>query len=146
MNFEKLKAQLIIDEGKKNRLYKDTKGHWTIGIGHNLDANGLSDAAVDFIFNEDIGKFAIDLDKQLPWWRDQPDHVQDVLMNLCFNMGIYGIIMFHKFLTYLQAGDTSAAAGELINSVAYTEEPNRINRLASILRTGVEPNGQPSTT
>lgn len=145
MNRGRLRAQLEQDEGRRSHLYKDTRGFWTIGVGHNLDANGLSNAAIDFIFNEDVDNFVMQLNNQLPWWNALPDHQQEVLVNLCFNMGIVEILGFPKFLGALRIGDSSTAANELINSKAYSEEPNRILRLANILRNGEPDGGQPGT-
>ena len=48
-----LQAQLTVDEGHKNFMYKDTKGIPTIGIGHNLN-KPISDRAVQVIFEDDM--------------------------------------------------------------------------------------------
>ena len=62
--YDKLKKQLEQEEGRKLKKYKCTAGHWTIGIGHNLDAKPMhhggkipdviTDAECDAIFVEDV--------------------------------------------------------------------------------------------
>jgi lysozyme len=37
----KLDAELSRDEGRQHSPYRDTEGHMTIGIGHNLDVAPL---------------------------------------------------------------------------------------------------------
>jgi lysozyme len=50
-----LKVQLAVDEGRKAKMYLDTVGKWTIGVGHNLSDKPISQRAIDVIFEDDIG-------------------------------------------------------------------------------------------
>ena len=67
MDLEKLKAEIIQDEGRKKFPYKDMMGIWTAGIGRNLEAHGASwqdiatwlktgipDAVIDGWFAKDV--------------------------------------------------------------------------------------------
>lgn len=109
--FEQLKR----DEGSKLTLYKDTKGIWTIGTGHNLEAKGISRAVEALMLQEDVAEAAAELDKWLPWTRNLSVARRGVLLNMAFNMGAR-LLDFKKFLGCVQAGEYREAALEMMNS------------------------------
>src|SRR3954464_9663542 len=91
-----VKSDLMRDEGYRDRPYKDSRGFLTIGVGHNLDADGLCPSAILAQLDWDIDTKALEpLTKYLPWWTDQPEEVQRVLINMCFNLGIHSLLGFH---------------------------------------------------
>jgi lysozyme len=130
-----LRAQLARDEGRRNRPYTDSVGKLTIGIGHNLTDNGLSDAAVDFVFDEDLAIVFVELDQYLPWWREMDEPRQAVLTNMCFNMGIKVLLTFEHTLAAMQRGDYQAAADEMANSKWAEQVGPRATRLITMMRT-----------
>ena len=48
------RAQIVIDEGKRNKPYRDTVGKLSIGVGRNLDDKGLSDGEIAILLEHDI--------------------------------------------------------------------------------------------
>jgi lysozyme len=68
-SLKELRAQLYVDEGLRLKPYRDTVGHLTIGIGHNLDAKPISNRAADVILEDDIADVLKDLDRAIPLWR-----------------------------------------------------------------------------
>lgn len=83
-------------EGEVLHAYRDSRGILTIGKGHNL-MNGISKAASDFIFKEDIAKAEADLKQHLPDIYNSLDANRQVaLLDLCFNMGVFGLLKFKK--------------------------------------------------
>ena len=111
-----LMAELTEDEGCSPRLYVDTRGNYSIGVGHNLEAAGLCQAAIDAQLVHDICIATNALNADAPWWRTLPDPQQRVMVNLCFNMGWATLSTFRNFLAAMQAGHWEAAAAELQNS------------------------------
>ena len=61
---------------------------------------------------------------------------QAVLIDAAYNMGVVGLLAFRHMLAYLAQGNMDGAAGELLNSDAARELPNRYGRLANYLRSG----------
>lgn len=122
-DMEALRADLILDEGRRSRPYLDTATppRVTIGIARNLTDNGLSDAEIEFLFANDIQTAKAGLDSRLPWWRSMPDFAQRVLINLTFNMGIAKLARFPHFLDALQRQDWAAARTELRSSLWYSQ-------------------------
>ena len=131
---KKLRGELIHDEGKVSHAYADSEGYLTIGVGHLIDkrkGGGLSDAAIDFILDEDIDRFEAALDEKLPWWRQLDDVRQRVLLNMAFNLGINGLLTFRNTLAAVQRGDYALAAKGMLRSKWGSQVGIRANRLAA---------------
>lgn len=99
----KLIEQLKLHEGFRSMPYRDTKGFWTVGWGHNMDAdssltgaqrqslfkNGVTKEEATRFLQSDVDSAIRDLIRHLPWANQEPNEVrQAVLVELCFNMGI----------------------------------------------------------
>lgn len=147
-NRTKLEQELTGDEGKRRSKYKDNRGFWTAGIGHNLDASPLpqytfplSDASITAIFTRDIGTSEAKLDKGIPWWRTRPDGVQRVLLNMTFNMGWgngrnTGLSAFHQFLALVRDGHYGLAAEDMKGTLWAKQVGPRAVRLENLMRQG----------
>lgn len=151
-----LEAELTRDEGKRLKAYRDTKGKWSIGIGHNLTdcgaapltrtvadilTNGISEAECDVLFDHDIAKAVTDLDRYLPWWRSLDPVRQRVIINMCFNMGWgagtpHGLHTFVNTLGFVQSKDYNRAANGMLASAWAKEVGMRAQRLAGMMRSG----------
>lgn len=123
-------------EGEVLTPYKCSQGVLTIGRGHNLE-HGISKAASDFIFKEDMDKTEADLKKYLPDVYDNLDaNRQLVLIDMCFNLGIGGLLKFKKMLAAIRTGDYARAAEELMDSAYARQVPERAEENKNILLTG----------
>jgi lysozyme len=138
MNTEKLAAQLIIDEGKRSKIYLDTASppKWTGGVGRNLTDRAFSDDEIALMLKNDIAIVEAELDRALPWWRSMSEARQNVLANCCFNMGINRLLGFVNALAMMKAGRWDAAAAEMLNSVWAKQVGQRAIRLAAMMRKG----------
>lgn len=136
-NQRALQKIITLNEGVRNFPYRDTRGILTIGIGHNLEANGLSNAVIQQVFIEDVQQTINDLFNALPWLPNLDQIRLIPLIDLCFNLGINGLLQFHHFLNAVQNQQWTTAYQELLNSEAYKQEPNRIMRNAHIIEMGV---------
>jgi lysozyme len=133
------------DEGCLLKAYQDTLGIWTIGVGHAHVAPGTvwTQAQADGALKRDIRHAAGLLDANVPWWRELNDARQDVLANLCFNMGwgdgSHGLSSFHNTLAAIRAGQFDHAAAGLLTSKWAGQVHGRATRLAEQMRSGVRP-------
>ncbi|UQP02223.1 glycoside hydrolase family protein [Burkholderia multivorans] len=132
----KLKAELTVDEGRKNRIYVDTVGKVSGGIGRNLTDKGFRDNEIDLMYQNDIAETEAWLDRNLPWWRSLDPVRQRVLMNMAFNMQ-GKLLTFVNTLAAIQRGDYAAAADGMLNSLWARQVGARAKRLADMMRGGV---------
>lgn len=131
-----LTKQLTIDESKRNKMYLDSNKIPTIGIGHNLRDKPISDAAVMQIFNDDVQDTIDDVNAHLLWFTNLNPIRQDVLLNMCFNLGIGGLLKFKDTLALIQQGKYSEAANAMLQSTWATQVGDRAKRLSDIMRNG----------
>lgn len=59
-----------------------------------------------------------------------------VMLSIAYQIGIYGVLKFKKMLAALERADYSAAADEMLNSLAARQTPARWKRNAEQMRTG----------
>ena len=137
MNMEMFRKLVVLNEGKRNQMYKDSLGIETIGIGHNLRDKPVSDRAVYVIFEDDMAEIFPQLDKHVPWWRDLDDARQCAIADMAFQMGIGGLLGFRNTLALIRAGQYTDAAVAMRESKWHTQTPVRAERIALIMETGV---------
>ncbi len=136
MDRQKLMAQLVIDEGRRALSYVDTVGKITAGVGRNITDRPFSDDEIDLMLRNDVAGVERDLDKRLPWWRQMTPARQNVLANMCFNLGINRLLGFEQALTHMRAGQYNAAAREMLDSRWANQVGARAARLATLMRKG----------
>lgn len=136
MDIAKLKAQLTVDEGRRALSYTDTVGKVTAGVGRNITDRPFSDDEIDLMLRNDIAIVEKELDRRLPWWREMAPARQNVLANMCFNLGIYRLLGFEHALTHMRAGQYDDAAREMLASKWARQVGARATRLAILMRTG----------
>lgn len=139
MNYDRLAAQLEIDEAKRPRIYLDTVGKWTGGIGRNLSDRPFSEDEIALMLKNDIAIVQADLDREFPWWRSLTDARQNALANMCFNLGIFRLRGFKKALAMLEAHRYDAAAKEFMDSKWAVQVGDRAKRVTQMIRTGEFP-------
>tara|TARA_R110000868_G_C10972576_1_gene770491 strand:+ start:25661 stop:26059 length:399 start_codon:yes stop_codon:yes gene_type:complete len=122
-------------EGYKSHPYLDTVGKVTIGYGRNIDDNGISQAEGDYLFDNDFARCEREL-APYPWYVNQPQNVQDALMNMCFNLGIGRLLGFRKMITALTVKDYTTAAMEALDSKWASQVGQRAKDVALMIRQG----------
>lgn len=136
MDRQKLEAQLVIDEGRRAIAYVDTVGKMTAGVGRNITDRPFFDDEIALMLKNDIREVEKDLDRRLPWWRQMAPARQNVLANMCFNLGISRLLGFEQALTHMRAGRYDDAAREMLDSRWARQVGDRAKRLAALMRKG----------
>lgn len=139
MTTDNLAADITRDEGRERSAYQDSRGYWTIGVGHLIDGRrggGISDAIIDAILQEDVAAKKAQLTDQIPWWTTLDDVRQDALVNMAFNLGVDGLLQFEHFLGALHAGDYASAAASMMQSLWAKQVGQRAVRLHDMILTG----------
>ena len=145
MNTEIIKAALVRDEGRRNRLYNDADGKpyissvgkLTIGVGHNIEDRGLSNRIISLVLEEDIAECVSDLTASFPWFASLDEVRQHVMLNMRFQLGPARFRQFKKMLAAMERKDYPAAADSMRFSAWAEQVPNRAHRLIEEMRTGV---------
>jgi lysozyme len=135
MNIDALTNLLIKDEGERLSPYRCSAGHLTIGVGHNLDAKPISRVASRQILKDDIEDVVRDLDQSIPWWRTLSETRQLVLADMCFNLGIQGLMTFRNTLKAAQEGRFMDCAEGMRRSDWAKQVGNRATRLIQMMET-----------
>ncbi len=131
------KNQLIKHEGLVLNPYKCTSGALTIGVGRNLDARGISKAEAMYMLDNDLKECINQLQTHLSdIYVTLNETRRLVLVNMCFNLGIFGLLQFRKTLAFLRANDYESASKEMLNSKWATQVGNRAKELAEMMRKG----------
>jgi lysozyme len=137
-----LLKQIERDEGKSNVPYQDSLGNWTIGYGHKLsdvepgmkwlDAECVSHLVYDLTSsNEEVRT-------KLPWSVELDGPRLRVLQNMCFNMGIDGLLQFHNTLHLVQVGMYAEASVQMLKSLWAEQVGDRAVRLSDQMKTGID--------
>lgn len=147
MNLEALGKRLAIEEGDRLVAYLDSKGILTVGKGHNCIARpvyGVTQAGDritqeqdDALFATDVADACAQLDKALPWWSTLSDARQNIMLDMCFNMGIKTLLTFDNTLAHIKAGEYDEAAIGMAASRWAKQVGRRAVFLENAMRTGV---------
>ena len=143
LDINKLREQLIIDEGQVNEIYNDHLGYATFGIGH-LVVEGdpelgaaigtpVSEERVIECFEKDVETVISDCKILHEAWDGYPEEAKQVIANMMFNMGRTRLSKFNKHNAALKCGDWKTAAAEGRDSRWYKQVTNRAERLMSRL-------------
>lgn len=129
-------------EGVRNKPYKDSKGLWTVGIGHLIgDGKTLppewnktfSDDEVKALFKQDYDHHARAA-ANIPGYDKVNEKGKGALVDLTFNMGPSWYKKWPNFTKALGAGDTEGAVGQLQGSLWAKQVGNRANDDIGLLR------------
>ena len=137
---ESLINQIKYDEGVVLEVYKDHLGYDTCGVGHLLVKGNpeygcavgtpISESACDNYLKQDL-QIAWDECKILyqPWFKDFPQEVKEILINMMFNMGRPRLTKFVNFNKAIMRKDWKSAAVEGRDSLWHRQVTKRAERL-----------------
>ena len=129
----------IIKEIKKHEgyspiVYQCSEGYDTIGYGFAIKDLYLDKASCDKILERKISELKLQLHQKFDWFKDAPDRVQDVVINMCYQLGIYGFSKFKKTIYYLETEQYPEGADEMLDSLWSRQTPNRAKELSNIIK------------
>jgi len=134
---DRIKEQLVRHEGLRLKPYRCTAGKLTIGIGRNLDDCGISQAEAYVMLINDIMNCEKQLQAKIPDIYNGLDEVRkSVLLNMCFNLGINGLLGFKNTLAFVKAGDWERAANNMLVSKWAKQVGRRAIELSELMRKG----------
>ena len=149
--------KLIVSEGLRLQVYKDTLGIDTIGIGRNLEDRGITKEELDwmdipnidvvyemgiteadavYLATNDVQIVEEELVRAHPCV-DRLDSVRQlILIDMAFNMGVPRLCKFKKMWAAVECGDYPTAAKEMLDSRWAKQVKGRATKLANAMHNG----------
>jgi lysozyme len=117
--------------------YKDTMGLTTIGWGRCIERIGISKEEAEIMITNDIAERMAQLRHGFLWFDDLDSVRQDVLIDMCYQLGFAGLLKFVMTLKHIEKKEYDLAADCMVDSKwARNDSPNRAKELAEMMRTG----------
>ena len=139
MNREQVQKQLAVDEGIVHEVYLDHLGYATFGIGHLITdkdpeqeytvGTPISEERVTEAFQSDLDISIGECKVLFDLWDTYPGEVQEILVNMMFNLGRPRLSKFKNFKKAVDAGDWAKAGIEGRDSLWWKQVGNRAERL-----------------
>ena len=120
-------------EGFVEHVYNDSLGIPTIGYGF---------AIKDLILDEDIASEILvrkvrilvnRVDGKFHWFHKIDDKVREVVVEMCYQLGLNGFSKFKKTISYLEKKNYIWASKEMLDSKWAKQTPNRAKKLSKIV-------------
>ena len=132
---QELKKWLIEHEGMSLKPYKCPNGKITIGVGRNLESNGLSLDECNYLLENDIARCRRELD--VYWWFIiLNENRKNALLNMCFNLGLTKLLTFKKMIVALEQKNYDRAAIEALDSRWAKQVKGRAVYIAEVIKEG----------
>ena len=131
-----LTEEIKADEGFVPYPYLDSLGFETIGYGFLVDkrkGGGMPRWVADVWLEGNLYENRKALFTRLPWLVHMPDDVLRGIQNMCYQLGLNGLLKFKNMLSALERGDRRRAAVEALNSKWAKQTPQRAVRVAKLI-------------
>lgn len=138
VDLARMQAQLELHEGVRARIYTDTVGKISGGIGRNLTDKGFRPDEIALMFRNDVAEAAEELDRVFPWWRQLDEVRRRVMLDMMFNLGAPKMAGFKNTMAAVQDGRYREAAQGMMSSVWAQQVGERARRLAAMMGSGMD--------
>jgi len=135
IDYNALRKEIEIDEGRRGIVYKCSNDKWTIGVGHNVEENPLPDEVIDLLFKMDIEQSVTECER-FDWYKTLSPLRQRVIVNMVFNMGLPTFLGFKRMIGAIEIGDYDDAGYHMMDSKWYNQVGERAERLCEMMETG----------
>ena len=132
---EALKAHLIAREGLRLKPYKCPQGKLTLGVGRNIEDNGITTEEAMYLLTNDIHNTIEELENVFEDFPDLPVNAQLVLADMCFNLGLPTLLEFKKMLKAIEEEKWEEAGKQVLDSRYAKQVGERATYNAHLLET-----------
>ena len=139
MNMDRLLASVKKHEGYRNKVYLDTLGKRTVGVGHLCvedfweDDKEYEEKFLMTILEHDL-QSAIKGAKELMsenGCNDIDEIAEELIIEMVFQLGKTGVSKFRNMWKHLSALEYSSAASEMLDSRWAKQTPNRAKNMSA---------------
>ena len=121
-------------EGFRDKVYKCSEGFDTIGYGFAIKDLVLDEDIAEMILERKLKKLTNAIRSKIDWFDDSPKKVQDVITNMCYQIGLSGFLKFKKTIYYLETEQYQEASEEMLDSLWARQTPNRAKEISKFIR------------
>ena len=129
-----LRDLLIKHEGIKGKLYYDTEGIPTIGVGRNLRDVGVSFDESMLMLDNDIKRVLFHCWHEFPWFGELSEPRQNAIASMVYNLGPQRFQGFKAMMKCIEKDDFNGAAAEMIDSKWAVQVKGRAVELANMMK------------
>lgn len=127
----KLIEDIKENEGFVGTVYKDTLGFDTIGYGTKLP---LSQEEAALVLEHRLKAKVKELERKEPFVNKLPIEKQEILAEMCYQMGVSGVLKFKKMWVALKEFNYEEASEQMLDSRWAVQTPGRAMKLSQMMR------------
>jgi peptidoglycan hydrolase-like protein with peptidoglycan-binding domain len=156
-DFAEATRRIAEHEGTRAKVYTDSRGHPTVGIGFNLDRQGaaaalaavgadyervragsesLTSDQIDALAKSDIENALSEAGSIVSNFDSLSAARQFVIVDMIFNLGSAGFADFHQTIAAIEKGDFAKAAEDMANSAWYGQVGSRAVSDCALMKSG----------
>ena len=121
-------------EGFSPVVYKCPNGFDTIAYGQRVKYLKVTEEEGEKWLIKKVKELKRDIASTFGWWYNSPDEVKDVVVEMCYQMGLTSFSRFKKTIYLLETEQYKDASEEMLDSKwARTDSPNRAEELSNII-------------
>ena len=121
-------------EGFRSTVYECTEGYETIGYGFAIKDLKLDEDIAELILVRKLADLVARIKQTFPWTKDAPEEIQDVVVDMCYQLGVNGFSKFKKTIYLLETEQYEEASMEMLDSLWAKQTPNRAKELSEEVR------------
>jgi lysozyme len=137
MNMERLLQSVKKHEGYRNKVYKDTLGKRTVGVGHLCvedfweDNKEYPEEMLMNILKDDLKNAIQGSERLLKDCLVLDDLAREIIIEMVFQLGETGVSKFRNMLKALKGPDYQTAAIEMLDSKWAKQTPGRAKAMSA---------------
>ena len=120
-------------EGFRSKVYQCTQSYDTIGYGFAIKDLELDEDIAEQILIKKLDSLQERIESKFNWFDNSPQEVKDVVVNMCYQLGVSGFSKFKKTIYLLETEQYEEASVEMLDSLWAKQTPNRAKELSEIL-------------
>jgi len=118
-------------EGYVGVVYKDSLGIDTIGYGFAIKDLELDEDICEIILERKLHTLEDSINFKFNWFKYMPPEIKNVVIEMCYQLGVGGVSKFKKTIAYLQNKQWEEASVEMLDSLWARQTPNRAKELSN---------------
>ena len=130
----------LIDDIKKHEgfspvVYQCTAGYDTIGYGKRVKYLQITEEQAEEWLVEELQNLKYVLADKYDWFLPAPQEVQDIVMNMNYQLGVSAFSKFKKTIKYIKVKDYKSASTEMLQSKwGRVDTPRRAKELSDRMK------------